>query len=93
MNALLKVTDLEAQVLKNIAHSEYIDSVTPEELIGYPTWSFVATNQTKQLTGALGSCIKKGLVGGDTPETKSGNETCYLTTEGVEYLKSINFEF
>jgi hypothetical protein len=85
-----ELTDLEKAVMINIAESEYIDVASLDELVDYPTWSFVATNETKILAGALGSLVKKGLVicskdnGSDNGKDK---ETCWLTANGVEQLK------
>lgn len=80
-----ELTELEKQVLINIAESEYIDVQSIEKLLNYPTWSFVATNQQKQLTGALSSCVQKGLVGCDN--TVKGDETVWLTQLGVDELQ------
>jgi len=81
--------ELEKKVMINIAESEYIDVRTLDELVNYPTWSFVATNSTKQLSGALGSLVKKGLVicVSDTVNKKE-EEQCWLTQSGVDHLKS-----
>ena len=87
----MKTTKLELIVLENIANSEYIDVNNIDELIDYPTWSFVATNSTNKLKGALGSCIKKGYVYGDNLHDEEDN-TCSLTKEGVEILKENNFK-
>lgn len=87
----LKLTDLEKKVMINIAESEYINASTLDDLIGYPTWSFVATHETKQLAGALGSLVKKGLaVCSSDPQNAQGrgdDDTCWLTKDGVEALK------
>ncbi len=86
MENKISLTELEKQVLINIAESEYIDVTTIEQLLNYPTWSFVATDQKKELTGALSSCVKKGLVGCDN--TVKGDETVWLTQLGVDMLQT-----
>ena len=87
-----RLTDLEKQVMINIAESEYINVSSLDELVNYPTWSFSATNSTKQLAGALGSLVKKGYAScSSDPEnsTKRGNDdTCCLTELGVRHLKT-----
>ncbi len=83
----IQLTELEKKVMINIAESEYINVLTLDELVDYPTWSFVATDQKKELTGSLGSLVKKGLVECD-PTAKSGDETCWLTQSGVNTLKT-----
>lgn len=82
------ITKLEMQVLRNIASSEYISAKTLDQLVNHSTWSFVATNSEKALTGALGSCVKKGLAGADG---SGQGPTCWLTKKGVEYLKQSGF--
>ena len=74
----MEITELETQVLKNIIHSEYMDA-EGLQMINWHVWSFSVTNETKQLAGALGSLVKKGLVVCDTSE---GDETCALAYEG-----------
>jgi len=78
------VTDLERQVIQNILDSEYMDA-TGEQIINHSVWSFSVTNETKQLAGALGSLVKKGLVGCDESE---GDETCYLTKDGFAWVQN-----
>lgn len=78
------VTDLEKKVIENIINSEYMDAIG-EDMVNWPVWSFTATNETKQLAGALGSLVKKGLCVCDISE---GDETCSLTTEGYAWAKS-----
>ena len=78
------VTDLERQVVQNIIDSEYMDA-TGEQMVNWAVWSFSVTNETKQLAGALGSLVKKGLCSCDISE---GDETCALTTEGYAWAKN-----
>jgi len=78
------VTDLERKVIENILNSEYMDA-TGEQLINWAVWSFSVTNKTKQLAGALGSLVKKGLCSCDVSE---GDETCALTREGYYWAKN-----
>ena len=78
------VTDLERKVIENIINSEYMDA-TGEQLINWAVWSFSVTNETKQLAGALGSLVKKGLCSCDVSE---GDETCALTREGYYWAKN-----
>lgn len=87
---LPSVTELESQVLKNICLSEYGEGETIQQRIGEPVWSWSATNQKKNLAGALGSCIKKGLCESDGE--KGNDATCWITSLGVAYLESINFQ-
>jgi hypothetical protein len=81
------ITELEQKVMINIAESEYIDVQSLDELVDYPTWSFVATDSSNQLKGALGSLVKKGLVVCASDGNKD-DETCHLTASGVDALKS-----
>jgi len=78
------VTDLERQVIQNIIDSEYMDA-TGEQMVNWAVWSFSVTNETKQLAGALGSLVKKGLCSCDISE---GDETCALTNEGFAWAKN-----
>ena len=78
------VTDLERKVIENILNSVYMDA-TGEQLINWAVWSFSVTNETKQLAGALGSLVKKGLCSCDVSE---GYETCALTREGYYWAKN-----
>ena len=80
----MNITELEKQILLNIKNSEYQDG---SSLDNSWVWSFSVTNETKQLSGALGSCVKKGLV---QCYNDDGDETCSLTKEGVIYLQSID---
>ena len=80
----MNITDLEKQVIQNILDSEYMDA-TDEQIINWAVWSFSVTNETKQLAGALGSFVKKGLVSCDECE---GDETCALTIEGFSWAKN-----
>ena len=78
------VTDLERKVIENILNSEYMDA-TGEQLINWAVWSFSVTNETKQLAGALGSLVKKGLC---SCVVYKGVETCALTREGYYWAKN-----
>ena len=78
------VTDLERKVIENILNSEYMD-VTGEQMVNWAVWSFSVTNKNKQLAGALGSLVKKGLCSCDISE---GYEICALTTEGYAWAKN-----
>lgn len=78
------VTDLERQVIQNIIDSEYMDA-SGEQMVNWAIWSFSATNETKQLAGALGSLVKKGLC---TCDVSEGDETCALTNEGYAWAKN-----
>ena len=80
----MNVTELEKQVLINIKNSEYQDG---SSLKNSWVWSFSVTNETKQLAGALGYCVKKGLA--LCYHDVKDDETCTLTELGVDYLKSI----
>jgi len=80
----LTVTDLERKVIENIIGSEYMDA-TGEQMVNWAVWSFSATNETKQLAGALGSLVKKGLCSCDVSD---GDETCALTHEGFTWAKN-----
>lgn len=77
------ITDLERQVIHNIINSEFMDAVD-EQMIGWAVWSFSVTDETKQLGGALGSLVKKGLCSCDVSE---GDETCALTVNGYAWAK------
>jgi hypothetical protein len=77
------VTDLERKVIENIINSEYMDT-TNEEMINWGVWSFSATNENKQLAGALGSLVKKGLCFSDDNE----DPICGLTEKGFYWAKN-----
>lgn len=85
------VTELEVKVLKNIAKSDYQSANTLDDTVGRPVWSFSATNSSKQLAGALGSLVKKNLAGCEN-SCDEDDETCWLTSEGIDFLKSIDFK-
>ena len=80
------ITDLERQVIQNILDSEYMDA-QGEQMIDWHVWSFSVTNETKQLSGALGSLVKKGLVSCNESE---GDETCALTIDGFAWANNNN---
>lgn len=86
-----KVTDLECQVLKNVCTSDYGDGYTPQERVKVQIWGWSATDSRKDLVGALGSCVKKGLCGSNGE--KGNDATVWLTKLGADYLDSINFKF
>lgn len=78
------VTDLEKQVIENIINSEYMDA-EGEQMIDWAVWSFSATNETRQLAGALGSLVKKELCGVDDTEK---DPSCWLTADGYAWAKN-----
>lgn len=80
------VTDLERRVIQNIIKSEYMDAIG-EQMIDWAVWSFSATNSTKELAGALGSLVKKGLCFANG-HSKHEGETCGLTKEGYYWAKN-----
>ena len=81
------VTTLERNVISNIIGSEYMDCTKDEEMIDWGVWSFSATNSRKDLAGALGSLVKKGLC---FAEFKPGDNdhVCGLTREGYYWAKN-----
>ncbi len=96
MKAETKLTPLEIEVLQNIANSEYMDVDSFDDMIKFPVWSFSVVSlmgyplsSTNKLKGALGSCVKKGLV--ECQQTKSEDEECWLTEKGVEILKETGY--
>ena len=85
MKTLLNVivTPLEKEVIENIITSDYMNA-SEKNLINYPVWSFSVTNETKQLAGALGSLVKKGLC---FAEDYNSDPTCGLTEQGYLWAK------
>lgn len=83
------VTDLEKEVIKSIINSEYM-SQAGEGMIDYSVWSFTATDERKDLAGALGSLVKKGLCfANEFHTTKTKVEpVCGLTKEGYYWAKN-----
>lgn len=81
----VSVTVLELTVLRNIVNSEYQNS-KGEGAIDYPVWSFSVTNEDKQLAGALGSLVKKGLAA--CTKHDGEDETCLITQAGYDLLMS-----
>lgn len=79
------VTDLERQVIENIINSEYMDA-QGEDMVGWGVWTFTATNENKQLAGALGSLVKKGLLYSD--DEYGNDSTCALTKDGLAWAKN-----
>jgi len=79
------VTDLERKVIENIINSEYMDA-KGEDMINWGVWTFTATNENKQLAGALGSLVKKGLVYSD--DESDNDSTCALTVDGFAWAKN-----
>lgn len=95
MKATESYTRLELTVLRNIRLSEYIDFQYPEQLINQPAWSFSVTDGREnngftpnQIKGAMGSCVKKGLIGCQNDGTD--DETCWLTKAGLRVLTENN---
>lgn len=80
------ITELEKQVIDNIINSEFQDNIG-SKMINYCVWSFSATNENKQLAGALGSLVKKGLCFAE--KEKGEDEVCGLTKEGYEVAKKM----
>ena len=78
------VTPLERQVIENIIDSEFMDAVD-EQMINWGVWSFSATNERKDLAGALGSLVKKGLCFTVDDEV---DHACGLTEEGYAWAKN-----
>jgi len=87
-NANNEVTKLELQVLTNIFRSEYQSVNSAEEAIGQPVWTSEATNDKKDLAGALGSCVKKGLAG--VQEYSKSETNCWITAQGAAVLNANN---
>lgn len=83
-----QVTVLELEVMINTATNEFTDYSKYDEAINSPTWSFACTNERKDLAGAAGSAVKKGLMFSD--EWDKNDSTLALTKKGVDYLKSID---
>lgn len=78
------VTSLERKVIENIINSEYMDA-SGEDMISWGVWSFSATDEKKQLAGALGSLVKKGLC---FSEDEDSDPVCGLTREGYYWAKN-----
>ena len=76
----MKVTEKEKQVLSNIVNSEFM-TVSGEDMVGVPIWSWSATNRSRSLAGALGSLTKKNLV---VSKVEKEGRTVFLTKEGFE---------
>lgn len=90
MKTETNITELELKVLTNIMNSEYMDYNKPEDMINNSVWSFSVTNSTNQLKGALGSCVKKGLVECDGTDITNDDSCCCLTAQGFQVLKDKN---
>lgn len=78
------VTNLEREVIINIINSEYMDA-SGEQIIDWSVWSFSATNGKKNLAGALGSLVRKGLCFSQDDEKEP---VCGLTSEGYYWAKN-----
>lgn len=79
------LTPLEKQVLQNIVNSDYqCGDATNRCIIDHAVWSFSATNEKKDLAGALGSLVKKGLAGVDHQPKE--DPICWITEAGFEAL-------
>lgn len=81
------ITTLEKNVIKNIINSEYMDA-KDEMMINWGVWSWSATNEDKQLAGALGSLVKKGYC--FVENLNSEDSSCGLTEKGYIWAKSNN---
>lgn len=81
----MNITELEKQVLSNIVNSEYMGA-TSIQMIDWAIWSFSATNENKQLAGALGSLVKKGLCFSDDEDN---DPICGLTEQGYYIAKKL----
>jgi hypothetical protein len=85
------ITELELEVLQNfLVDNEYMSGVSGEDLetaVNYPTWSWKATDEKKQLTGALSSLTQKEIVYVDNSIPKDA--TVHLTRFGYDTLVSL----
>lgn len=80
------LTRLELRVLERIRKSEYMDVVSPEQMINWGVWSFSVTEGDKeflpnQIKGAMSSLSKKGLISVDDSD---GDEVVMMTEKGVQ---------
>lgn len=87
----------EIAVLQGIVRSEYqSDYSGSEDVINHPIWSFSIDYNIvgkdditgKKLSGYVSALKKKGMVG--CRKDKGDDETCWITKEGYDYLKSNN---
>lgn len=87
-------TELELKVLDNIVNSDYQSFRLDNPLIANsPVWSFSVTNETKELAGALGSCVKKGWAASSTDAgDKEEKACCWLTEAGRTVLLQNNLK-
>lgn len=86
MQEINEITELENQVLQNIVDSEFMEA-EGLEMIGFSIWSYSATNEDKQLAGALGSLVKKGLC---ATQDYDSDSICWLTADGYQICKEMN---
>lgn len=77
------ITQLEKRVIANIARSEYQN----DQIINCPIWSFSATEERKDLAGALGSLVKKGYCFAQ----ENDEPTCGLTQAGFDLAKELGY--
>lgn len=93
MKTIANYTELELQVLRNCRTSEYVDASEPRELLDQPTWSWDVTKAYKKdgtalsLRGAMGSCVKKGLI---SCNGEGNEQSCVLTELGLTVLLENN---
>lgn len=76
---LTNLTDLEKQMIEEIANSDYREDGN----LASSVWQPVYNNQDK---GVLGSLVKKGIVWVDN--TQKGYETVMFTELGIEIYNS-----
>lgn len=83
----MNITQLEKQMIRNIARSEYtpINGDIPQNYHETETWTnvVVVTNEDK---GVLSSLIKKGLV---AHQDEGRDSIIWLTQEGFEEYKKL----
>jgi hypothetical protein len=83
---MTKLTNIEAQALRGILDSDYMDGDTGENAIDRPVWTWSANPFPKKVTfsGAVSSLVQKGFVWVQDMGTRDA--VIAITQAGMEAL-------
>ena len=78
----MNITDLELKLINAITESDY--SQEPHDAVWF--WSVAQEFDSNQISGVVGSAVKKGLVKVQDEGTK--DHIIYLTTDGLDIFNN-----
>ncbi len=85
---MTKLTQIEAQALRGILASDYMDGDTGENAIDRPVWTWSANpfKDKKTFSGAMSSLVKKGFAWADD---QGRDSVVGITRAGMEALAAV----